>query len=427
MQEHVFKRKRRIGGKSVSSRCYYGHYTLPNDSRQRTVILKTTDKSVALMLLHKIVQEAEREAAGVGVPKHLLASAQKPLAAHMEDFLADLLASGRDEMYLANLRCRLEKLFKDRGWQYPKDVTADSFMVWRGAQTLAAKTLNDYLDAANALLKWMLRAARMEANPLQAVRKVKTAGRETVQRRALTDDEVRRLLAVAGMRKPVYLTAINTGLRRAELAALQKADCYLYGDNPCLKVRASTTKNDKGATIWLNDEVAAELKNLVKLGESSSEPVFESIPDMDRFRKDLDAAKISYLDEQGRQADFHALRHTLATNLARSGVLPRVAMEFMRHSEMRLTNKTYTDVSCLPMAEAAEMLPQFLEKKGTQKGTHEAGAEGHKPSCAGANQIRAGEQESIDNKGGSLVPSLAVAECREMEMVHPSGVEPETC
>lgn len=112
----------------------------------------------------------------------------------------------------------------------------------------------------------MQRAGRLEANPLQPVRKVKTAGRETVQRRALTDDEERRLLEVAGPRKAVHLTAINTGLCRAELAALEKGDCFLYGDNPCLKVRASTTKNDKGATIWLNEEIAAKLKTLVKLG-----------------------------------------------------------------------------------------------------------------------------------------------------------------
>ncbi len=427
MQEHVFKRRRKVGGKAVSSRCYYGHYTVSDDSRQITVALDTPDKQVAIAKLREIVQRAEREAAGVGVPKHLAASAQKTLSSHMDNFLADLLASGRDEMYLANLRCRLVKLFKDCAWQYPKDVTVDSFMVWRGGQTLAAKTLNDYLDAANALLKWMLRASRLEANPLQPVRKVKTAGREKVHRRALTDDEVRRLLVVAGPRKPVYLTAINTGLRRAELATLQKGDVFLYGDNPCLKVRGSTTKNDKGATIWLNDEVATELKTLVALGAVANEPVFANIPDMDRFRKDLESAKIPFVDEQGRRADFHALRHTLATNLACCGVLPRVAMEFMRHSEMRLTNKTYTDVTCLPLAEAAEMLPQFLQKKGTQKGTCEPDAASHLPSCAGANEVRTGEQESFENKGESLVPSLAVAESRSLEMVHPSGVEPETC
>jgi hypothetical protein len=37
-----------------------------------------------------------------------------------------------------------------------------------------------------------------------------------------------------------------------------------------------------------------------------------------------------------------------------------VAMEYMRHSEMRLTNKTCTDLVNLPAAEAADKLPQFL-------------------------------------------------------------------
>jgi integrase len=329
-------------------------------------------------------------------------------------------------MYQANLRCRLVKLFKDCGWQHPKDVTADGFMAWRGKQSLAAKTLNDYLDASNGLMKWMKRAARLEENPLQAVRKVKTAGREALQRRALTDDQVQRLLEVAGPRKAAYLTALNTGLRRAELAALQKGDCFLYGDNAFLKVRASTTKNSKAATIWLNDEVAAELRNLVKPGAASTESVFGSIPDMDQFRKDLAAAKIPFMDEQGRRADFHALRHTLATNLARCGVLPRVAMEFMRHSEMRLTNKTYTDVAHLPLAEAADMLPQFSKGKSTQKGTQETGVVGHKLALAGINQIRAGEQKSIDSKGESHLLSLAGTDRQETELVHASGVEPET-
>ncbi len=426
MQSHVFKHKRRVNGKIVASRCWYGRYKLPGDLCAKTVALETTDKDVARGRLRKIVARLEREAAGVGVPEHLREAAQKPLAAHVEDFLADLRASGRAEMYQANLRCRLTKLFKDCGWQHLKDVTSDSFMAWRSKQTFSAKTVNDYLDAANGLMKWMHRAARLEENPLKTVRKVKTAGQETVQRRALSDDEVQRLLEVAGPRRPVYLTALNSGLRRAELAALQKGDCLLYGDNAYLKVRASTTKNNKAATIWLNDEVAAELKALVKPGANPSEPVFERIPDMDQFRNDLAAAGIPYVDAQGRRADFHALRHTLATNLARCGVLPRVAMEFMRHSEMRLTNKTYTDVAHLPLAEAAEMLPQFLKGKGTQISTQVLGAEGHRLAVAGVKEIRAGDDGSVDNKGDCPALALAGAEGQERELAHPSGVEPET-
>ena len=113
-----------------------------------------------------------------------------------------------------------------------------------------------------------------------------------------------------------------------------------------------------------------------------------------------------------------------ATSPAKGGgVLPRVAMEFMRHSEMRLTNKTYTDVTCLPLAEAAEMLPQFLQTKGT----HETGAEGHKPSRTDANQIREAKHKTIDNKEVCHALSSTGAEGQELEVAHPIGVEPITC
>ena len=69
MQEHVFKRKRKINGKLVLSHCYYGHYTLPNDTRQRTVVLNTTDKQQAQSMLRKIVQDAAWEASGITAPK----------------------------------------------------------------------------------------------------------------------------------------------------------------------------------------------------------------------------------------------------------------------------------------------------------------------------------------------------------------------
>ncbi len=91
---------------------------------------------------------------------------------------------------------------------------------------------------------------------------------------------------------------------------------------------------------------------------------------MKTFRKDLEAAGIAASDGQGRRVDFHALRHTLATNLARAGVSPRVAMEMMRHSDMRLTQRTYTDAALLPMTDALEKLPRYaaavrLEATGT--------------------------------------------------------------
>jgi len=102
-------------------------------------------------------------------------------------------------------------------------------------------------------------------------------------------------------------------------------------------------------------------------------------------------------------------------------------MEFMRHSEMRLTNKTYTDVAHLPLAEAAEMLPKFTTKKGTQIGTQDSDAASHLLSSAGTNEIREAKDKTIDNKEVCHALSSTGAERQELELAHPSGVEPETC
>jgi hypothetical protein len=72
------------------------------------------------------------------------------------------------------------------------------------------------------------------------------------------------------------------------------------------------------------------------------------IPEMDEFQADLEAAGIPYVNETGEYADFHSLRKTFATELAKAGVATRVAMELMRHSP-KLTTKIYTDAGMLPI------------------------------------------------------------------------------
>lgn len=47
--------------------------------------------------------------------------------------------------------------------------------------------------------------------------------------------------------------------------------------------------------------------------------------------------------------------------LQHTGATPRVAMEAMRHSDMRLTQQVYTDAGALPIREAIESLPSFSD------------------------------------------------------------------
>ncbi len=81
----------------------------------------------------------------------------------------------------------------------------------------------------------------------------------------------------------------------------------------------------------------------------------------------LTAADIDYEDAHGRVADFHALRHTFISNLARAGVHPRNAQALARlrqgyagqarHSTIDLTMNVYTHVAIADLATDIRKLP----------------------------------------------------------------------
>jgi len=77
------------------------------------------------------------------------------------------------------------------------------------------------------------------------------------------------------------------------------------------------------------------------------------------LRRDLEAAGIAYVDDSGRVADFHSLRHTFISNLARSGALPKVAQNLARHSTVGLTLNTYTHLGIHDERAALEKLPEL--------------------------------------------------------------------
>ena len=166
---------------------------------------------------------------------------------------------------------------------------------------------------------------------------------------------------MAGPRKAAYLTALFTGLRRNELKQLEWSDAHLDSPEPYLAVRPSTTKNKRDATIRLHDQLASELRAIKPKGDLVGVQIFSGsrFPGMWVFKSDLVRAGIPYADALNRKADFHALRYTFATNLTKAGVQPREAMELLRHSDLRLTMKTYTDAGMLCTGEAVSKLPFF--------------------------------------------------------------------
>ena len=87
------------------------------------------------------------------------------------------------------------------------------------------------------------------------------------------------------------------------------------------------------------------------------------VPSVAKLRIDLGAAGIAEMDERGRVLDVHALRTTFGTMLSVAGVSPRAAMELMRHSDLKLTMRIYTDAAQLPLASDVQRLPSFMASK----------------------------------------------------------------
>ncbi len=434
MIQYVFKQRRRINGKIQVARTYSGRIKLDGEFSATTVALGLTDKQSAEEKLRKIIRERELERAGIIAPKPLRDAAQKALELHVEDYLRTLSTENRADKYVANLGSRLRILFGACAWTRQSDVTADSFVHWRTAQTKkSAKTLNDYLDAARAFLNWMVAMQRATLNPLENVGKVDGRGRKVRVRRAFGNDEIARLLAIAGKSRVGYLFAVYTGLRRNELKMLEWRDVELEGECPYVMVRAINAKNRTDEAQPLHPELAAELRAIKPADAKPTSKVFlgKMLPGMWKMKSDLKRAGIEYIKD-GRIADFHALRHTLATNLALSGAHPREAMAVMRHSEIRLTMNAYTDARALPLAKVVYALPSFLSPKSpaeaasTQIRTQTAGAEGQDEAQRGADASDAFDSQIADAEGVWRELAQIDANGQNAEKAPAVGFEPTT-
>ncbi len=303
--------------------------------------------------------QADIEQGIVGISDKFKPQNTLPITKHIEDYIGELNGIGLSKEHVYHAKMFLTIICKACKWRSLADISVDSFLKFRDVklQKRAPRTKNLYQGTLQTFNRWCVKNGRMPTDLFVTTSKVKSNGDIRRQRRALTDMEVNRLLKVTEskpMRQTVYKIALTTGLRRGEISKLKWSDFHFNAPVPFLIARASTTKNRKESTIYLRSDVVDSIKRLGYRRET----VFR-MPTISRFYADCKAAKIPLVDSQGRRVDFHCLRHTLCTNLARGGIAVQTAMHIMRHSDIRLTTKTYTDSSLMPTISAIDCLPKF--------------------------------------------------------------------
>jgi integrase len=359
MAHSLFKPKRRDQrtGKRKVGRFWHGQYRLDNDEAYTRVSLRTTDKRVAQQRLNDLVEREERQRAGLLVPAIQSEAASVSLEDHLAAFLRYQSDRNVSKGYTRKIDQRVKRLISECGWERVCDVTAESFIAWRNGQTLTPKTLNDYQHAIYSVLNWLKKTGRVEVNPIANVGRVDGRGKQSFIRRAFTDDEVKRLLAVSEARRPVYLLALHTGLRLSELRALRWSDIDLA--KSLIRLRAGATKSRRADVLPITPTAQAIIRDLRAACDGEGRVLRKGVPSHHTFRADLKAAGIERFDTRGYKVDFHAQRVTFVTNLARAGVSQRQTMALARHTDPKLTANLYTDQDALPLAEAAAKLPTY--------------------------------------------------------------------
>ncbi len=180
----------------------------------------------------------------------------------------------------------------------------------------APRTVAYYRSALFSFFRWLVREDRWDRNPVEAVEPPRVVGK-TRERRALTSEQLGALLdASPEHRAAIYLLAATTGLRRSEVNALSWDEIDL--DEATVNVRAASAKNRRADVLPLPPHTVEALRDLKAKGKlyrrgRSLRTEFPPVPTIETFREDLEAAGIPYQDEQGRFADVHSLRATVAS------------------------------------------------------------------------------------------------------------------
>lgn len=368
-------------------RIWYARYR--DESGRVRKVAGFTDKGATLQIATNKEKEADLIRAGLKEASRPERSIREELEAfrlsleHKEVSAAQIdLVAGRCEKVLAG--CDVFRVAeidgaKVEGWLSSQRKRSRK----DGRQGMSVQTSNHYLRAMKQFTRWLLRQKRLSVDPLTHLDLLNVDVDRRHDRRALSDSEVERLLAatLAGStvmkmepteRHMLYVLALSTGLRASELASLKRESISLESNPPTFKVSAGYSKRRRHDVLPLPSNIL-DMARAWLGGKKAGEALWPGSWAKNRYagrmlKADLEAAEIPYRNDDGQFADFHALRHTFISNLARGGVPLATAQKLARHSTPVLTAARYTHIDLADQSKEVEKLPPTGAQFGARRG-----------------------------------------------------------
>ena len=324
------------------------------------------------------------------------------MSEHLTDYKSDLLAKGNTHQH-ANETHALAANVVERGKVgriselTPARVQGAIKSIRDAGRSL--RTCNKALQSIKSFSRWLVRDHRAPGDALAHLKGYNADTDRRVQRRALSDDELAHLVEAAehgaivmGLtgrdRAMAYRLATGSGFRVSELRSLTSASFDLDADLPTVTVEAGYSKRRRHDVQPIRPDLAVHLRSwLDTKPDSGSVLPLPHRHTADMMRADLMAARktwlseaasdaerqereqsdmLRYVDDAGRVADFHSLRHTFITRLVNSGATVKVAQELARHSTPTLTIGRYAHARLHDLSAALDALPDTKAPVTTQ-------------------------------------------------------------
>lgn len=221
------------------------------------------------------------------------------------------------------------------------------------AKKIKPITANGIARALSAFFGWCVKRRYIAANPTAGLTKFKVPIQPPCY---LTEAEVKKLLKESAKSPiyPVVMTALYTGMRRAEIFNLDWRDIdFKAGRIMVLNRDGFTTKSKRFRAIPLSPVLREVLEPI----RNESGPCFSNRNFRKEFQNVANRAKLDI--------GIHALRHTFASHLASKGTSLHVIAKLLGHADTK-TTQIYAHLLPESLGSAIENL-DFGHSEGQEK------------------------------------------------------------